>query len=151
MITNPPSGLDAILATFGSLDDPDFEAKHITLFDLPYPLLYDGKPVTRARCHRLAVENFQKAFRNVMEVGAENQFKEFNGIYARRPIRGYPSHPSTHSWGVSVDMGASTHPLGVWKPWPKEILDAMGDAGFFWGGLFRSRKDCMHFQLATHY
>lgn len=83
--------------------------------------------------------------------GLKNQFVEFNGIYARRAIRGQSAHPSLHSWGVAIDMGASTHPLGVFAPWPQGILDAFSAAGFFWDGNFRARKDCMHWQLATGY
>ena len=50
-----------------------------------------------------------------------------------------------------VDMGASAQPTGQNGPWPQGILDAFASAGFFWGGNFKSRKDCMHFQLATGY
>ncbi len=151
MLTQIPNGLDEIIHTYGSLDDPQFEARHIVLFDLPYPLSFEGQQVRRARCHNLAVDNFIQAFRNVEAAGLAGQFVEFDGIYARRSIRGQASHPSLHSWGVAVDMGASTHPLGKMVPWPQGILDAFASAGFFWGGNFKSRKDCMHFQLATRY
>ena len=151
MLTQIPNGLDEIIHTYGSLDDPQFEGKHIVLFDLPYPLRFEGQQVRRARCHNLATDNFIQAFRNVEAAGLKDQFLEFNGIYARRPIRGQASHPSLHSWGVAIDMGASTHPLGVMVPWPQGILDSFAAAGFFWGGNFKSRKDCMHWQLATGY
>ena len=41
MLNQTPVGLDQIIHTFGSLDDPQFEANHIVLFNLPYPLLAD--------------------------------------------------------------------------------------------------------------
>jgi hypothetical protein len=151
MLTEIPNGLDEIIHTYGSLDDPKFEANHIVSFDLPYTLRYEGKEVKRSRCHKLAVDNFIKAFTNVQTAGLADQFVEYNGIYAARPIRGQKSHASLHSWGVAIDMGASTHPLGVFAPWPQGILDAFASAGFFWGGNFKARKDCMHFQLATGY
>jgi len=151
MLTQIPNGLDQIIHTYGSLDDPQFEAKHLTRFNLPYQLSYEGHPVTHTLCHMLAVDNFIQAFKNVDAAGLANQFVEFNGIYARRSIRGQTSHPSLHSWGVAIDMGASTHLLGKMAPWPQPILDAFAGAGFFWGGNFKSRRDCMHFQLATGY
>ena len=151
MLTQIPNGLDEIIATFGSLDDPRFENNNIVSFDLPYTLRYEGQAVTHSRCHRAAVDNFVQALSNVQAAGLADQFVEYNGIYARRAIRGQSSHPSLHSWGVAIDMGASTHPLGGSATWPQGILDAFSAAGFFWGGNFRSRKDPMHFQLATGY
>lgn len=150
MITRIPSGLDEIIHTFGSLNDPNFEARNIIVFTLPYSLKYAGQIVTRSRSHRLAVDNFLQAFRNVQSAGLTNQFIEFNGIYARRAIRGQALHPSTHSWGIAIDMCASRYPLGSPKRMPDGIIKAFRDAGFFYGGDFKSRKDPMHFQLATH-
>lgn len=152
MLTHTPNGLDEIIATYGSLSDPNFEAKNIVQFSLPYTLFYAGKPVTKTRAHKLVVDNFVQAFQNVQDAGLADRFTEFNGIFAQRPIRGQPQHPSLHSWGVAIDMGASTHPLGsVTATWPDGILAAWKAAGFFWGGEFRARKDPMHWQLATGY
>ncbi len=36
MLTQIPNGLDEIIAAYGSLDDPQFENKHIVSFDLPF-------------------------------------------------------------------------------------------------------------------
>lgn len=159
MLTQIPVGLDEIIHTFGSLDDPNFESHNIVLFTLPYPLKYEGQIVTKARAHRLAVDNFVQGFRNVQAAGFADKFVEFNGIYARRSIRGQASHPSAHSWGIAIDMeafdtkvgDAATHPLGSQRRLPEPIVAAMQAAGFFYGGDFKSRKDPMHFQLATHY
>jgi hypothetical protein len=151
MLTEIPNGLDEIIDTYGSLDSPQFEANHIVLFNLPYSLKFEGQTVTHARCHKLAVDHFIKAFTGIQAAGLAEHFVEFNGIFNHRPIRGQQSHASLHSWGVAIDMGASTHPLGQFVPWPQGIIDAFAAAGFFWGGNFKSRKDCMHFQLATGY
>ena len=42
MLTQTPVGLDRIIHTFGSLDDPQVEANDIVLFNLPLPLLFEG-------------------------------------------------------------------------------------------------------------
>jgi hypothetical protein len=149
--TQIPSGLSGIIATFGAISDPRFEAKNIVFFDLPYPLKYAGAPIARARCHRLAVGNFIAAFRNVQAAGLADQFTEFNGIYAKRAIRGSVGRASCHSWGIAIDMCASRYALGSLKRMPDAIIKAFRDAGFFYGGDFKNRKDPMHFQLAVNY
>jgi hypothetical protein len=110
--------------------------------------------VVSSRCHKLVVDNFVKAFNAVLEAELVEEFTEYNGIYAVRPQRGDNTHPSTHSWGIAIDMGASTHPQGsATATWPQGILDIMKAAGFFWGGDFSTpgRRDPMHWQLATGY
>ena len=151
MLTKIPSGLDEIIETYGPLTDANFESKYLTSFDLPYTLFYEGKPVNRTRCHKLAVENFVQAFKNLMDAGLADQFTEYNGIYAHRSIRGHIGHPSLHSWGVAGDFMASKYPLASLKRWPDAIIKCWQDAGFFYGGDFKSRRDPMHVQLATHY
>jgi hypothetical protein len=149
--TQIPYGLSGIIATFGPITDPKFEAKNIVFFDLPYTLKYDGVSIARARCHRLAVDNFIAAFKNIQAAGLADQFTEFNGIYAKRPIRGSVGRASCHSWGIAIDMCASKYPLGSAKRMPDAIIKAFSDAGFLYGGDFKNRKDPMHFQLAMSY
>lgn len=151
MLTSTPNGLREIIAVFGSLDDPNFEANHIVSFPLPYQLTYDNQPVTHARCHRLLVDNFIQAFTEIQTAGLADSFTEYNGIYARRSIRGYASHPSTHSWGIAIDMCASQYPLGSAKRMPQAIVDIWRRAGFYYGGDFTHRPDGMHLQFATAY
>jgi len=151
MLTQTPVGLDEIIHTFGSLDDPQFETQNIVLFDLPYPLLFEGTQVKRARCHRLIVENFQKGFEDLKAAGLDAQVKNYSGIYARRSIRGFGSHPSTHSWGIAIDLEADKFPLGSTNRFPDEVVKIFQNAGFFYGGDFQSRKDPMHFQFCRGY
>ncbi len=148
MLTTIPVGLDEIIATFGPLEDI---ANNLISFELPYSLLYAGTIVTHARCHKLAVDHFVKAFTGIRDAGFAAEFKEYNGIYAARPIRGQSAHPSTHSWGIAIDMLASQYPLGSTNRMPDAIVKIWQDAGFFYGGDFKSRKDGMHYQLATNY
>ena len=115
MLTKTPVGLDEIIRTFGSIDDPMFEQKYIVAFKLPYPLFYEGTKVTKARCHTLIVDNFLKAFREIKAAGLQDQVKNYSGIYARRSIRGFGSHPSTHSWGIAIDLEAEKFPLGRYE------------------------------------
>lgn len=150
MLTETPSGLDEIIRTFGEPNDPQFEANNIVLFTLPYTLLFEGQEVKRARCHKLLVENFLKAFQDVKNAGFESQVKNFSGIFNKRPQKG-GSRPSTHSWGIAIDLEAEKFPLGSSKRFPDEIVAIFRSAGFSYGGDFQSRKDPMHFQFATNF
>ena len=151
MLKQTPVGLDEIIATFGKIDNKTFEATNIVNFALPYPLVYDGKEVVRARCHKLLVENFQQAFEVIKAAGLQKQATRYGGIYARRSIRGFSSHVSTHSWGIAIDLEPQSYPLGSRKRMPDEIIKAFENAGFFYGGNFKKRPDPMHFQFATKY
>lgn len=151
MLERTPSGLDEIIFTFGSLDDPQFEVRNIVYFALPYPLYYEDVPVKRARCHRLVVDNFQAAFEDLRAAGLQDQVRNYSGIYAPRAIRGFGSHPSTHSWGIAIDLEAERYPLGSALRMPDDVVAVFHKAGFFYGGDFLARKDPMHFQFCTRY
>ena len=151
MLRPTPVGLDEIIETFGNLDTPNFEARYIEPFTLPYPLNYEGIKVTRARCHHLIIENFEKAFEAIKSSGLEEQVKNYSGIYNVRSIRGQTAHPSTHSWGIAIDLEADKYPLGSTQRFNEAIVKIFQDAGFFYGGDFVSRKDPMHFQLCKAY
>lgn len=151
MLTRTPSGLAEIVETFGSLDVPNFEARYIEPFTLPYPLFYDGNRLLRARCHHLLIDNFVKAFQTLVDQKLDHYAQDYGGIFAQRPIRGQPSHPSTHSWGIAVDLEPQEYPLGSLKRFPQEVVDVFRSCGFFYGGDFKGRKDPMHFQFATNY
>lgn len=151
MLTQTPVGLDEIIGAFGSLDTPNFESRYVEPFTLPYPLSYGGIKVTRGRCHHLIIENFQKAFEAIRAAGLQDQVQNYGGIYNVRPIRGQTAHPSTHSWGIAIDLEPTKYPLGSTQRFPDGIVKIFQDAGFFYGGDFISRKDPMHFQLCKAY
>jgi len=61
------------------------------------------------------------------------------------------SHPSTHSWGIAIDLEPDRYPLGCKERFPEEVVKVFRNHGFFYGGDFKDRKDPMHFQLVTGY
>ena len=77
--------------------------------------------------------------------------KNYGGIYAARSIRGQSSHPSTHSWGIAIDLEPEKYPLGSTSRFPDTVVKIFQDAGFFYGGDFKARKDPMHFQFCKGY
>lgn len=147
-----PIGLPEIIQTFGDICDPDFEKKYIVMFNLPYTLYFNNKPVTRARCHRLLVDTFTRVFEEIKSSGIALQYADdYSGIYNPRPVRGMPKYPSTHSWGIAIDIEAHDNPLGSSGKMHPRVVEIFRANGFFWGGHFKHRRDPMHFQYALKY
>ncbi len=151
MAVEPPNGLDEIIDVFGSLDIPDFESRYIESFQLPYPLFFEGNKVTRSRCHYLMVDKFISVFTALKKAMLDGEVQNYGGIYNRRSIIGNQSHPSTHSWGIAIDLEPQLYPLQSDKRFSKEVVAVFADVGFIYGGDFKSRKDPMHFQFCTGY
>lgn len=73
---------------------------------------------------------------------------------------------SLHSWSIAFDLNPRTNPYGAYVPlankppdekprainiyydMPPEWISVFEEAGWFWGGRFKGRKDAMHFQAA---
>jgi hypothetical protein len=150
MVFKTPHGLQGIIEIFGSLDDPHFEQKNIILFDLPYPLFYGTTKILHARAHHHAAPVFVAVFQELLASGLASTVQHYSGIYAKRNIRG-ASHPSTHSWGIAIDLEAELYQLGSTKRFPAPVVEVFTKHGFVYGGDFQGRKDPMHFQLASGY
>ncbi len=144
-----PSGYEQIVAKYGDTSSPTFERDSIVLFDLPYPLLYQGKKVHRSRAHRLAVPNFVKALTLIRDRGLTAQVSRYSGIYAPRPQRN-SGKLSTHAWGIAIDVEAERLPQGTRDRFSPEVLACFAEAGFVSGADFPT-PDPMHFQLARDY
>jgi hypothetical protein len=141
--------LDDVLFTYGDprSDPRAFVAANIVLFDLPYPMLYGQLTVTRSQAHRLAVPKFCDALTRVKQRGLVAKALHYGGIFAIRSIRAYPGHPSAHSWGCAIDLEPATNQLGTVGTMDPGVVACFKEAGFTWGGDFRSRTDPMHFSL----
>lgn len=150
MLTKTPTGLAELTALFGDYRHPHFERDNIASFLLPYPLYYNGTRVTHARCHALLVDNFQGALAAVKEAGLEREVRNYSGIYAVRAVRG-GIHPSTHAWGIAIDLEAEKYPLGSLQRMPGEVVQCFTEVGFLYGGDFLGRKDPMHYQYVKGY
>ena len=149
MLTKVPDGLEEIIDTYGSLSDPDFEQRIVSI-KLPYTLLYAGSAVTRTRCHHLAADNFLAALEDIASRGLMSQCRHYGGIYNQRVKRG-GNRPSTHCWGIAIDLEPDRYPLGSSERFSDEIIEIWKKCGFLYGGDFDGRKDPMHFQLASGY
>ena len=143
MILHPPQSRAEVTQMFGDISDPDFETKHIVMFEFPFPMRFGTQPANRGRCHRLAVDNFVAA---LTESEQWLKGQEYGGCYCKRNVSG-GSKPSLHSWGLAIDLMPNSYPLGGAARIPQGVIDAFHKYGLFYGGDFH-RPDPMHFQLA---
>jgi hypothetical protein len=164
-VVQPPSGLAAITEFCGDLQSyvradgtvsPAWETEKIASCRLPAPMVLSWDPATeirRIRVHKKAVPAFEAAFEAVHGAGLWRHLRVFGGAYNFRVVRG-GAKLSTHAYGLATDHDPQRNPLGrapAACAMPSDVVAIMEDHGFTWGGRFKTRKDCMHFQLARNY
>jgi len=121
--------------------------KNLVLWDVP-PELEIGVIPKRIYCNKDMVRPLFNAFENLIMRGFVSELKTWDGCFNIRKMRGLQSM-SLHSWGVAVDLNAFENGLGKEPKLSAGFVKCFTDAGFDWGGLWKSRPDGMHFQLKT--
>jgi hypothetical protein len=119
----------------------------MTLWDVPEELEIGVIP-KRIYCNKDLVKPLTKAFKALIKSGKVEELKTWDGCFNIRKIRG-GNLMSLHSWGVAFDVNAFENGLGREPKLSPEFVKCFTDAGFDWGGNWKSRKDGMHFQLAN--
>jgi hypothetical protein len=92
---------------------------------------------------------FKAALQKIIAEGLADEIHSFEGCFNIRPMKSGGT-PSVHSWGLALDMDASTNPFSWTKlttSWSKGFVKCMTSVGFEWGGLWTKPFDAMHFQL----
>jgi hypothetical protein len=127
-----------------------------------YPLALSWRPdqrITRVICHRLVAESLTRILSGILshfgtiEAVRAARMDLFGGCYNYRQIGG--SHRlSVHSFGAAVDFDPENNPLGRAYVegsvmMPRAVVDIFQAEGWRWGGSFRRRPDCMHFQATA--
>jgi hypothetical protein len=56
--------------------------------------------------------------------------------------------PSSHAWGISIDLNVATNGFGATPSLPREVVEVFTDNGFAWGGDWPV-PDGMHFELVV--
>ena len=122
------------------------EAKYMVLWNVPVNL-QQGKIPKRIYCNKIMIEPLTKVFSDIISRGLIDELKTWDGCFNIRPIRGYKSVWSLHSWGVAVDINAKTNGLGRKGDMSPALVKCFTDNGFIWGGSWK-RLDMCHFELS---
>lgn len=158
-----PNGMQAIIATFGDIrpyarddgtPDPKWEANFMGRAGLPFsiPLDWDtSKSASGIRCHKLIAPLLTAAFARIVAQGLQKSVKTYGGGYNWRMKRSQ-AKPSTHSWGIAIDLNARTNAMGTPGDMDPALVALFEGLGFVWGGRWSgTNKDPMHFQYCTGY
>ncbi|MEO8134053.1 MAG: M15 family metallopeptidase [Betaproteobacteria bacterium] len=158
-----PNGLQEIIKTFGNIwdhagdgdrPDPTWEAQFMVSAKMPFSMPLDWAPATSTssiRCHKLIAPLLQAVFADIVANGLQQSVKTYGGGYNWRMKRGQ-AKPSTHSWGIAIDLNARTNAMGTAGDMNPKLVDLFESYGFVWGGRWSGRyKDPMHFQYCSGY
>jgi hypothetical protein len=100
-------------------------------------------------CHRLMLPQLRRALADVQAAGLGALIHSYDGCYVPRFIERDPSHPvSLHTWGIAIDLDASTNQRGGRGTMDARIVAIFKRWGFRWGGDW-SYTDPMHFELGA--
>lgn len=100
-------------------------------------------------CHQKIMRPLLNVLAEVLGANLAPAIRTCEGCYWPRykmydPNRGL----SLHSWGIAIDLNASTNMPGTQGDMDRRIVDIFARHGFYWGGNF---GDPMHFQYAHGY
>ena len=132
------------------------ESKWMIVAKLPDDLLCEHwivagttppKQVKKFYCNKDMAPALFAALYNVRDRNLQHELKTFDGLFNIRFVRGTTDKPSTHAYGLAIDLNASENPLGGPIKFSQDFAKCFTDQGFTWGGNF-SRVDAQHFSWA---
>lgn len=93
--------------------------------------------------------NFAAEFNELVEKLEGKQLDDWG--FAFRQVRGSTDMLSNHASGTAIDLNANKHPLGAEGTFQTKqvetLLELCDKYRLRWGGLYRNRKDPMHFEI----
>lgn len=138
-----------------------FEKNYITSISAPFPLLnvYNGRVSSKIKIHKKVASSLKSALQEIhdfyggIEVLRELGLDRYGGAWVYRRIRG-GSSPSSHAWGIAIDLCPSLNPLRgkdgdalFAEAQYTAFIDIMEKHGFYNLGKCKD-YDYMHFQAA---
>ena len=132
------------------INQADFETNHMGLWRPPTE--YNGWivewPFKEIYCNKEVMDDLTWIFVEIINQKVVDSIQTFDGCWCVRPIQGSASGRwSLHSFGIALDLNATTNQLNTVGSMSPMIVNIFKYAGWTWGGDF-SRKDPMHFQRA---
>ena len=103
----------------------------------------------RVTCHRLMIPQLRGALQEVVNAGLASTIHTYDGCYVPRFIERNPTHAiSLHTWGIAVDIDASTNGRGTKGTMDPRVVQIFKHWGFRWGGDW-TYTDPMHFEIGA--
>ena len=103
----------------------------------------------RVTCHRLMLPQLRGALTDIVAAGKADTLTTYDGCYVPRFIERNPQRSvSLHTWGIAIDMDASTNYRGITGTMDPEVVAIFKRWGFRWGGDW-AYTDPMHFELGA--
>ena len=100
-------------------------------------------------CHRLMLPQLRGALAEVEARGLAGKLTTYDGCYVPRFIERNPGGSiSLHTWGIAIDMDASTNYRGIRGTMDPEVVAIFKRWGFRWGGDWKY-TDPMHFEMGA--
>lgn len=99
--------------------------------------------------HKDVARLFRGFINEIVERGYSVKDRADDWGYAHRMIRGSTRTLSNHSWGLAVDLNATTNPMGsrLVTDMPAWVIECAEKWGLSWGGRYKTRPDAMHFEF----
>ena len=100
-------------------------------------------------CHKLMIDQLRGALAEVEARGLGGSLHTYDGCYVPRFIERNPDNSiSLHTWGIAIDLDASTNYRGIKGTMDPAIVEIFKRWGFRWGGDWKY-TDPMHFELGA--
>lgn len=141
--------------------DPDFEPANIMRIPAPYDMWMGDIKITKIAVNKKCADSLLRILSKIgasFNAAERKQFglDQYGGCFNFRVIRGVNGRMtvnklSVHSYGAAIDLAPALNPLGAfYQPnklmMPHEVIEIFKAEGWFWGGDFKTRPDCQHFQ-----
>lgn len=148
----------------GLVLDPTFEANHIIRIDAPYDMWMGNAKINKIAVNKKCAKSLFTCLDKIARTITAAERKQFGldqygGCFNFRPIRGSEgrvivSKLSLHSYGAAIDLAPQLNPLNAfYRPeklmMPHQVIDIFKAEGWKWGGDFKTRPDCMHFEATA--
>lgn len=148
----PRDNQSALIAFYGK-PGPDVERQLVDVVP-PWAMQIEGHAVKSIKFHRLAAPSLRTVLQEIWEYYGKSQKRindaglhRYDGAYNCRKVRGSKTKWSNHAFGAAIDINAEDNGLGVKRgTMPAVVVTAFKKQGFRWGGDYKTRKDCMHFE-----
>lgn len=140
--------------------DSQWESTNIVKIKPPFPMYWSWSmsPVKTISFHKKCASHFEKALQGLGKAFTPEeliyyQLNRCGGGYNFRPMVG-KNILSAHAYGAAIDLATELNPLNKkWRPnarmMPERAVQIFADQGLRWGGTYKSRPDCMHFEALS--